>query len=167
MPAWCPFGATRIIDRDGDGRTNREPHDEKPVRPTARGSRADCRFMPAMAVPSGPPLKTLPLQQDIWIGGTIQQGNGQYAPGDYTTLLLDRPAASPCDQKVVPTSCSATSAPRTRNSCYLIWDSMSPSGDASSVRIPESALHRRRTSCFRPTDGGSRGTARPVTGGGM
>ncbi|TCK88609.1 hypothetical protein [Paraburkholderia sp. BL9I2N2] len=56
---------------------------------------------PAMAVPAGPSLKTLPLQQDIWIGGTIQQGNGQYAPGDYTTLLLDRPAASPCDDKVV------------------------------------------------------------------
>jgi hypothetical protein len=33
-----------------------------------------------MAVPAGPPLKTLPLQQDIWIGGTIQQGSGQYAP---------------------------------------------------------------------------------------
>jgi hypothetical protein len=56
---------------------------------------------PAMAVPAGPPLKTLPLQQEIWIGGTIQQGNGQYAPGDYTTLLLDRPAASPCNDKVV------------------------------------------------------------------
>lgn len=52
-----------------------------------------------MAVPAGPPLKTLPLQQDIWIGGTIQQGNGQYAPGDYMTLLLDHPAASPCNVK--------------------------------------------------------------------
>jgi hypothetical protein len=31
---------------------------------------------PVMAVPAGPPLKTLPLQQEIWIGGTIQQGNG-------------------------------------------------------------------------------------------
>lgn len=51
-------------------------------------------------MPAGPPLKRLPLQQDIWSGGTIQQGNGHYAPGDYTTLLLDHPAASPCNDKV-------------------------------------------------------------------
>ena len=53
------------------------------------------------AVAAEPPLKTLPLQQDIWISGTIQQGNGQYAPSDYTTLLLDRPATSPCNDRVV------------------------------------------------------------------
>src|SRR5579864_2529555 len=107
---------------------------------------------PAIAVPAGPPLKTLPLQQDIWIGGTIQQGNGQYAPGDYTTLLLDHPAASPCNDKVVTDILLGRAAQRTRSSCYLIWDSMSPSGGASSVRSPESGLHRRRTTCFRSTD---------------
>jgi hypothetical protein len=53
------------------------------------------------ALAAEPPLKTLPLQQDIWISGTIRQGNGQYAPGDYTTLLLDRPATSPCNDRVV------------------------------------------------------------------
>lgn len=55
----------------------------------------------ATAVATEPPLKILPLQQDIWITGTIERGNGQYAPGDYTTLRLDRPSASPCDEKVV------------------------------------------------------------------
>lgn len=57
--------------------------------------------LPATVGAAEPPLKTLPLQQDIWISGTIQQGNGQYAPGDYTTLLLDRPATSPCNDRVV------------------------------------------------------------------
>jgi len=55
----------------------------------------------ATAVATEPPLKTLPLQQDIWITGTIERGNGQYAPGDYTTLRLDRPSTSPCDDKVM------------------------------------------------------------------
>jgi hypothetical protein len=55
----------------------------------------------ATAVATEPPLKILPLQQDIWITGTIERGNGQYAPGDYTTLRLDRPSTSPCDDKVV------------------------------------------------------------------
>jgi hypothetical protein len=41
-------------------------------------------------VAAEPPLKTLPSQQEIWITGTIRPGNGQYAPGDYTTLQLDR-----------------------------------------------------------------------------
>ena len=53
------------------------------------------------AANAGPPLKTLPLQQDIWIEGTIQQGNGQSAPGDNRPLLLNHPAASPCNDKVV------------------------------------------------------------------
>jgi len=44
----------------------------------------------ATAVAAEPPLKTLPSQQEIWITGTIQRGNGQYAPGDYATLRLDR-----------------------------------------------------------------------------
>ncbi|SOE98023.1 hypothetical protein SAMN05446635_5978 [Burkholderia sp. OK233] len=55
----------------------------------------------AAAVAAEPPLKTLPSQQDIWITGTIQRGNGQYAPGDYTSLRLDRPSTSPCNDKVV------------------------------------------------------------------
>ena len=55
----------------------------------------------AVAVAAEPPLKTLPQDLDIWITGTIQRGNGQYAPGDYTSLRLDRPSTSPCDDKVV------------------------------------------------------------------
>jgi hypothetical protein len=55
----------------------------------------------AAAVAAEPPLKTLPSQQDIWITGTIQRGNGQYAPGEYTSLRLDRPSTSPCNDKVV------------------------------------------------------------------
>jgi hypothetical protein len=41
----------------------------------------------------GAALENLP--QDIWITGTIQRGKGQYAPGAYTTMLLDRPSTSP------------------------------------------------------------------------
>ncbi|MGF6695535.1 hypothetical protein OKW38_000146 [Paraburkholderia sp. MM5496-R1] len=37
----------------------------------------------------------------IWIGVTVQKGNGKYAAGDYTTILLDPPAASPCNDQVV------------------------------------------------------------------
>lgn len=55
----------------------------------------------AAAVAAEPPLKTLPSQQDIWITGTIQRGNGQYAPDEYTSLRLDRPSTSPCNDKVV------------------------------------------------------------------
>lgn len=47
------------------------------------------------------PLRTLPLQNDIWITGTVQRGSDRYAPGDYTLILLDRPATSPCSGKVV------------------------------------------------------------------
>jgi hypothetical protein len=61
--------------------------------------------MPVHALPwryrPGRPWKCCLLQRVVWIRGTIQQGNGQYAPGDYTTLLLDHPAASPCNDKVV------------------------------------------------------------------
>jgi hypothetical protein len=53
------------------------------------------------AMPASAPVRTLPLQDDIWITGTIQRGSGQYASGDYTTILLDRPASSPCSDKVV------------------------------------------------------------------
>lgn len=53
------------------------------------------------AEPTSAPVRTLPLQDDIWITGTIQRGSGQYAPGDYTTILLDRPVTSPCSDKVV------------------------------------------------------------------
>ena len=55
----------------------------------------------AAAVAAEPPLKTLPSQQDIWITGTIQRGNGQYAPGEHTSLRLDRPSTSPCNDRVV------------------------------------------------------------------
>ncbi|MEA3113210.1 MAG: hypothetical protein QOG58_3009 [Caballeronia sp.] len=57
----------------------------------------------AKAVAAEPPLQTLPSQQEIWITGTVERGNGQYAPDDYTTLLLDRPSTSPCNDKVVTT----------------------------------------------------------------
>jgi hypothetical protein len=53
------------------------------------------------AVAAELPLKTLPSQQEIWITGTVERGNGQYAPGDYTSLRLDRPSTSPCNDKVV------------------------------------------------------------------
>ena len=53
------------------------------------------------AGPTSAPIRTLPLQDDIWITGTIQRGSDQYAPGDYTTILLDRPATSPCSDKAV------------------------------------------------------------------
>jgi hypothetical protein len=55
----------------------------------------------AAAVAAEPPLKTLPLQQDIWITGTIQRGSGQDVPGDHTSLRLDRPSTSPCNDRVV------------------------------------------------------------------
>jgi hypothetical protein len=54
-----------------------------------------------IALAAAQPLRTLPAQQDIWITGTIQRGNGQYAPGAYTTILLDRPSTSRCDDKAV------------------------------------------------------------------
>jgi hypothetical protein len=55
----------------------------------------------ATTMAAEPALKKLPSQQDIWITGTIQQGNGQYAPGDYTSLRLDRASTSPCNDRVV------------------------------------------------------------------
>jgi hypothetical protein len=55
----------------------------------------------ASAMATEPPLKTLPSQQEIWITGTIERGNGEYAPGDYATLRMDRPSASPCNNKAV------------------------------------------------------------------
>ncbi|KVV31264.1 hypothetical protein WK79_05790 [Burkholderia ubonensis] len=57
--------------------------------------------VPAAVVAVAPLPRALPAQQDIWISGTIQRGSGQFAPGDYTTIRLDRPAASPCSDKVV------------------------------------------------------------------
>ncbi|KVW33890.1 hypothetical protein [Burkholderia ubonensis] len=56
---------------------------------------------PAAVVAVAPLPRALPAQQDIWISGTIRRGSGQFAPGDYTTIRLDRPAASPCSDKVV------------------------------------------------------------------
>ena len=53
------------------------------------------------AMSASPPLPTLPLQHDIWITGTVQRGSGAYAPGDYTTITLDRPSTSPCNDTVV------------------------------------------------------------------
>ena len=58
-------------------------------------------FWSGGAMPASAPVRTLPLQDDIWITGTVQRGSDQYAPGDYTTILLDRPATSPCSDKVV------------------------------------------------------------------
>jgi hypothetical protein len=34
-----------------------------------------------IALAAAQPCRTLPAQQDIWITGTIQRGNGQYALG--------------------------------------------------------------------------------------
>jgi hypothetical protein len=51
--------------------------------------------LPVIALAAAQSLRTLPAQQDIWITGTIQRGNGQYAPGAYATILLDRPSTSP------------------------------------------------------------------------
>ncbi|MGF7000221.1 hypothetical protein [Paraburkholderia sp. GAS32] len=55
----------------------------------------------ATVVAAEPPLKTLPLRQDIWITGTIQRGSEQEVPGDHTSLRLDRPSTSPCNDRVV------------------------------------------------------------------
>jgi hypothetical protein len=55
----------------------------------------------ALAIAAEPPLKTLPLQQDIWITGTMQPHAGQLLSGNQTTLRLDFPAISPCDNHVV------------------------------------------------------------------
>lgn len=106
----------------------------------------------ATAVATEPPLKILPLQQDIWITGTIERGNGQYALGDYTILRLDRPSAPPCDEKVVSDILIGKAGLPDLCLCCLTSGSGSPSGGASSVRIPASALCRRRMSCFRSTD---------------
>jgi hypothetical protein len=96
----------------------------------------------AAAVAAEPPLKTLPSQQDIWITGTIQRGNGQYAPGEHTSLRLDRPSTSPCNDKVVTMGRQAYWSVRF---CRLIWGSKSRSRGASSVRIPVSGIR------FTPT----------------
>jgi hypothetical protein len=53
------------------------------------------------AMAAEPSLKTLPLQQDIWITGTVQRDAGQSLPANQTTLQLDRPAISPCNGHVV------------------------------------------------------------------
>ena len=46
------------------------------------------------------PLRTLPCRTIFGLG-TIQRGSDRHAPGDYTTILLDRPATSPCSDRVV------------------------------------------------------------------
>lgn len=40
--------------------------------------------VPATVIAIAPLPRALPIQQDIRIAGTIQRGNGQFAPGDYT-----------------------------------------------------------------------------------
>ncbi|WP_245254222.1 hypothetical protein [Paraburkholderia sp. LEh10] len=50
---------------------------------------------------ASPPLRTLPLQGDIWLAGTLQRGSRPYAPDDHTASRLDRPSTSPCNDKVV------------------------------------------------------------------
>ena len=52
-------------------------------------------------VSASPQLQTLPLERDIWITGTIQRGSGKFALGDYTTIRLDRPSTSPCNDQIV------------------------------------------------------------------
>jgi hypothetical protein len=59
------------------------------------------QWLPGKGGPASAPPQVLPLQRDIWITGTIQHGSGKYAAGDYTTILLDRPSTSPCNDKVV------------------------------------------------------------------
>ncbi|MFP3557838.1 hypothetical protein SB861_45245 [Paraburkholderia sp. SIMBA_049] len=53
------------------------------------------------ALATSQPLRTLPMERDIWLTGTIQRGNGTLAQGDYTTIMLDRTSTSPCDDRVV------------------------------------------------------------------
>ena len=53
------------------------------------------------ALSASQPLRTLPLGRDIWLTGTIQRGNDTNAPGDDTTIMLDRASTSPCDDSVV------------------------------------------------------------------
>jgi hypothetical protein len=107
---------------------------------------------PAAAAAAEPPLKTLPSQQDIWITGTIQRGHGQYAPGDYTTLRLDRPSTSPCNDKVVTDIVlGMAGVPEP----LLLLPYLGPglrSGDESSARVPTPSLRRRRTLYFRSID---------------
>jgi hypothetical protein len=80
----------------------------------------------ASAMATEPPLKTLPSQQEIWITGTIERSNGEYAPGDYTTLRLDRPSVSPCNNKAVTNIFSERLAYRSLCFCCLIWGSGLP-----------------------------------------
>ena len=53
------------------------------------------------ALATSQPLRTLPMERDIWLTGTIQRGNGTLAQGDHTTIMLDRTSTSPCDDRVV------------------------------------------------------------------
>ena len=53
------------------------------------------------ALATSQPLRTLPMERDIWLTGTIQRGNGTLAQGDYTTIMLDRTSTSPCDDRAV------------------------------------------------------------------
>lgn len=114
----------------------------------------------ATEVVAEPPQKTCRRNRS-WITGTLQRGKRQYAPGDYTTLRLDRPSTSACDVKIVSDILLGKAAFRTFCLCYVISGSDSPSGGASSVRIPAFALRRRRMPYFLATDGG-RGTAGPA-----
>src|SRR5471032_2948288 len=55
----------------------------------------------ATAMAAEPPLQTLPLQQEIWITGTVQRSAGQFLSGNQTTLQLDRRTISPCNGHVM------------------------------------------------------------------
>jgi hypothetical protein len=116
----------------------------------------------ATAMATEPPLKTLPSQQETWITGTIERGNGEYAPGDDTTLRLDRPSASPCNNKTVTNILlGKAGVPEPLLLLPYLGQRVAVRGR---VICPDTAsvLRRRRTSCF-PSFDGRHGIAGPAT----
>jgi hypothetical protein len=57
-----------------------------------------CGLLAAAAIAGLWPKTTMPASPSL---PTIGRGSGTYAPGDYTTITLDRPSTSPCTDKVV------------------------------------------------------------------
>ncbi|PXX36898.1 MULTISPECIES: hypothetical protein [Burkholderia] len=60
-----------------------EYHHENRGTPIIRRGGPAAGAVPAAVVAIAPLSRALPIQQDIRIGGPIQRGNGQFAPGDY------------------------------------------------------------------------------------
>ncbi len=56
---------------------------------------------PAAGAPATGSLHVLPMQHDIWLSGTLHRNDGKRTGADFTTIRLDRPAASPCSDSVV------------------------------------------------------------------